>query len=79
MIQISKNLGFKVIEKNIRLKDIKKFDECFVTATGWGICSVKSINKKIFYNQNKTEKIQEEFSKLVRIDIVDQYLSFLNV
>ncbi len=79
VIQISKKLKLHVIEKNIKLKQIKNFDECFVTATGWGICSVKSINKKIFKNQNKTKQIQKKFSKLVGINIVDQYLNFLNV
>ena len=59
VIQISKKLNFKVIEKNIKLKDINKYDECFVTATGWGICSVKSINRKIFYNRNNTIQIQK--------------------
>jgi branched-subunit amino acid aminotransferase/4-amino-4-deoxychorismate lyase len=58
---------------------MRKYDECFVTATGWGICSVKSINRKIFYNRNKTKKIQEKYSKLVGINIVNQYLNFLNV
>lgn len=76
--QISKKLNFKIIERNIKLKDIKKFDECFVTATGWGICSVKSINKRIFLNQDKTTQIQKKFSKIVKVNIVNQYLSFLN-
>jgi len=78
MMQISKKLKFKVIEKNIQLKEIKKFDESFVTATGWGICAVKSINKKIFTNQKKTKQIQKNFGDIVKIDIVEQYLNFLN-
>jgi branched-chain amino acid aminotransferase len=78
VMQISKKLKFKVIEKNIQLKEIKKFDESFVTATGWGICPVKSINKKIFTNQKKTKQIQKNFGDIVKIDIVEQYLNFLN-
>ena len=78
VMQISKKLKFKVIEKNIQLKEIKKFDESFVTATGWGICPVKSINKKIFTNHKKTKQIQKNFGDIVKIDIVEQYLNFLN-
>ena len=61
---------------------MEKFNESFVTATGWGICPVKSLNKKNFIdfsNQNNTtQKIQNEFSKIVKTDIVKQYLNFLN-
>ena len=60
------------------LNEIKKFDESFVTATGWGICRVKSINKKIFKKQEKTKKIQTNYSKIVKTNIVEQYLNFLN-
>ena len=77
VIEISKKLKLKVIEKDISLKEVYTFNESFVTATGWGICSVKSLSKKIFKNQKYTKLIQQSFSKNVRIDIVNQYLSFL--
>ena len=51
VIKIAKKLNLKVVEKNISLKEINKFNESFVTATGWGICSVKSLNKKLFKDQ----------------------------
>ena len=78
VMEISRKLNFKVIEKNIKINEIKKFDESFVTATGWGICGVKSINKKIFKKQEKTKKIQTNYSKIVKTNIVEQYLNFLN-
>ena len=59
------------------LKEVKLFDECFVTATGWGICSVKSLNKKKFKEQKYTKQIQQSFSKHVELNIINQYLSFL--
>ena len=78
VMEISRKLNFKVIEKNIKINEIKKFDESFVTATGWGICGEKSINKKIFKKQEKTKKIQTNYSKIVKTNIVEQYLNFLN-
>jgi branched-subunit amino acid aminotransferase/4-amino-4-deoxychorismate lyase len=82
IIGVAKKTGFIIKEKDISLKDVEKFNESFVTATGWGICPVKSLNKKNFIdfgNQNNTtQKIQNEFSKIVKTDIVKQYLNFLN-
>ena len=56
VIEMSKKLKMKTLEKNISLKEVKLFDECFVTATGWGICSVKSLNKKNLKNKNIPNK-----------------------
>ncbi|MDC0617624.1 aminotransferase class IV [Candidatus Pelagibacter ubique] len=77
VIEMSKKLKMKTLEKNISLKEVKLFDECFVTATGWGICSVKSLNKKKFKEQKYTKQIQQSFSKHVELNIINQYLSFL--
>ena len=76
VIKISKKLKLNVIEKDISLKEVEKFSEAFVTATGWGICFVKSLNKKKFKNSIYTKLIQKSFSKNVGVDIVSQYLSF---
>ena len=76
VIKISKKLKLNVIEKDISLKEVYKFSEAFVTATGWGICFVKSLNKKKFKNSIYTKLIQKSFSKNVGVDIVSQYLSF---
>ena len=77
VIEMSKKLKMKTLEKNISLKEVKLFDECFVTATGWGICSVKSLNKKKFKEKKYTKQIQQSFSKHVELNIINQYLSFL--
>ena len=77
VIKIFKKLKINVIEKDISLKEIYTFSEAFVTATGWGICFVKSLNKKKFKNSTYTKLIQESFSKSVGVNIVKQYLSFL--
>ena len=77
VIKIAKKIKLKVVEKNISLKEINKFNESFVTATGWGICSVKSLNKKVFKDQVFTKQIQLSFSKSVKTNFVDQYLAFI--
>ena len=80
VMEIGKNLNLKVYEKNISLKEIRGFDEAFVTATGWGICPVKSINNIKFKNflksNNFTSQIQNIFGKKVKLDLKKQYLYF---
>ncbi len=80
VMEIGKNLNLKVYEKNISLKEIRRFDEAFVTATGWGICPVKSINNIKFKNflksNNFTSQIQNIFGKKVKLDLKKQYLYF---
>ena len=79
--KISKKKGLKFIKKNISLKEAYSCDESFITATGWGICPIKSLDKKIYFekiNNNKITKfLQDEYSKIVGISLVDQYLKFL--
>ena len=81
VIKISKKLNLNFFEKNISINEVKKCQEAFVTATGWGICPVKSINYFNFVNYNDnnnfTSIIQNEFSKIVRADLKKQYLNFL--
>ena len=77
VIKILKKLKYNVIEKDISLKDVRFCTEAFVTATGWGICPVRSLNKKKFNKNNITLKVQEAFNKIVKFNIVNQYLTFL--
>tara|TARA_B100001057_G_C22825506_1_gene941257 strand:- start:28 stop:921 length:894 start_codon:yes stop_codon:yes gene_type:complete len=68
------------VKKNIKLKDAYKSDECFITATGWGICPIKSLDKKKYFKKLSDYKIvpfiQNEYSKIVGLNIVNQYLKF---
>ena len=77
VIKILKKLKYSVIEKDISLKDVMFCTEAFVTATGWGICPVISLNKKKFNKNDITLKVQEAFNKMVKFNIVNQYLTFL--
>ena len=77
---ISKKNNLKFIKKNIKLNEAYKADECFITATGWGICPIRSLDKKIFQKNFSEYKvlnlIQNEYSKIVGLDFVKQYLKF---
>ncbi len=44
MLKVAVDNGYKVIEKNIRLEDIKSFDGAFVTSTSSKIMPVRSID-----------------------------------
>lgn len=44
MLKVAVDNGYKVIEKNIRLEDIKSFDGAFVTSTSSKIIPIKSID-----------------------------------
>ena len=48
VIKISKKLGYKVYEKHLKLKDIKKSKECFITGTAAEITPVRSIDNLNF-------------------------------
>ena len=77
---IAEKNGLKFIKKDIKLNEAYRSDECFITATGWGICPIKSLDNKKFFNKLKEYKIvpfiQNEYSKIVGIDFVKQYLKF---
>ena len=79
--KISTKNKLKFIKKDINLKEAYSCDECFITATGWGICQIKSLNKKIYIKKSKnnfvTKLFQNEYSKIVGLNLVDQYLKFL--
>lgn len=82
VIQLAKDLGLKVKEKNISIKEIKSMDECFLVGTAAEITPVSQI-EKINYGHKPgyiTSFLQEIYSKLVRGEIKKyfKWLTFLN-
>ena len=79
--KIAKKNGVQFIQIDMSLKEAYNCDESFITATGLGICPIKSFNKKVYMkkiNNNKiTKLLQDEYSKMVGVNLVDQYLKFL--
>ncbi len=66
VIDICKKNKIKVLEKKLKLIDIKKADGCFVTGTAAEVTPVKKINGLVFKNKNKhLSLIQSRFKKLI--------------
>ena len=79
--KIAKKKKIKFKKKDIKLKEAYKSEECFITATGWGICPIKSLDKKVFMKNKQlkiTKLIQDEYSKIVGLNLKNQYLKFIN-
>jgi len=68
IIKIAKDEGYKVIEKDISLKELKECDEAFFTGTAAEITPIFQIDRKII-NHGKvgliTKLLQEKFYKIV--------------
>jgi branched-chain amino acid aminotransferase len=78
-IQIAKDLGISVKEKQITLKEIKSVDEAFFTGTAVEICPIGKIDETLI-NQGKigeiTKKIKNIYQRVVRGQ-EERYLNWL--
>jgi branched-chain amino acid aminotransferase len=67
--ELAKNIGYKVIEKNITPYELFTADEVFFTGTAAEIIPVREINKRQIGNGKPgpiTKRLMEEFSRLVQ-------------
>ncbi len=71
VIKIAKNLGYKIIEKDIKPKEIKNFDEAFFTGTAVEITAIGQIDK-LKISQGKegeiTKKLKEKYHKITEAE-----------
>jgi branched-chain amino acid aminotransferase len=65
VITIAKNLGLRVVEKDIKPQEIKTFDEAFFTGTAAEITLISSIDKKKFKKFVIGKLIREEYQNIV--------------
>ncbi len=67
IMELAKNLGYKVKEKKMKLDDIHEADECFLTGTAAEVSPVGQIdNKKLKTNIGPiTKQLKEEFMDIV--------------
>ena len=81
VMDLAASLDIDVREKDIDLYDAYTADEAFVTSTSFCICPISSINGTSLSNNKVpgriTAQLQSAYSRLVGIDVVDQYLSRL--
>ena len=69
VITLAKDLGYKTVEKNLKLKDLYNADELFFTGTAAEITAIISLDKKKIANGKKgpvTTKIRKEYLKIVK-------------
>lgn len=69
VIEMAKNMGFKVKEMRLTLDEIDRYDCCFITGTSaeiQGVSEVSALGKKIkFTNNALIVKLQNEYARIV--------------
>ncbi len=78
IIRIAKDLKYKVVEKDIQLAELKKFDEAFFTGTAAEITAIGKIGRVAYA---KKSKVTAELAKAFQAAIHGQnkkYLSWLD-
>ena len=80
-IELAEKEGITVDQKDIDLFDAYTADEVFVTSTSFCVCAVSTVNgTRIGAGKVPgplTQQLQQAYSALVGIDIVQQYLRWL--
>lgn len=76
VIKIAKDLGFKVIEKNIDVSELKYYEEAFFTGTAAEIKKIGVIDEIVFEQFEKTQLIKEKFD-LIKRGKDKKYLNWL--
>lgn len=81
VIELARDLGLTVVEKDLTPYDAYRADEAIVTSTSFCLCPVASFDKLAVQNQSipgpVTQQLTDAFSNLVDFDFVGQYLSHL--
>lgn len=79
VMELARELNIEAREVDIDLYDCYTADESFVTSTSLCVCPVRSINGSVMATGNVpgpvTERLQQAYSGLVGMDVVEQYLS----
>ncbi|MFH2105241.1 MAG: branched-chain amino acid transaminase [Parcubacteria group bacterium] len=67
VITLAKDLGYKVEEKKLKIKDILEADECFLTGTAAEVSPVGQIDKQKLKNQlgPVTAKLKKKFGQVI--------------
>lgn len=69
VIEIAKNMGFELEERNIEEKDVTKFEEAFFTGTAAQIAPISKITlsdgSEVSFESENSEKISNEFDEVV--------------
>ena len=63
-----KEKGFKIVERKIKLEELKNFEACFLTGTAAEITPVSQISNYNFKVCNVISDLNDEYQNLVRKD-----------
>jgi branched-chain amino acid aminotransferase len=81
VIDLAREAGITVVEKDIDLYDAYTADEAFLTSTSLCICPVKSVNGSVIGDGRVpgavTRQLTEAYARFVDFDFVAQYLKRL--
>ncbi len=66
IIELAKKNGVKVVERKIKLDELKKFTGCFLTGTAAEITPVSKIEDNNFHIPKIVNKLWQDYSNLVR-------------
>lgn len=68
VMELARNLGYKVVERTVSVKDALSADECFFTGTAAEVTAIASIDNKKMKTANGpvTRQIREEFLKITK-------------
>ena len=64
VIKIAKNLGIRVVERHMKLEELQKASEVFVTGTAAEVTPVSQIGELVFKPSEISKKMIEEYSKI---------------
>jgi branched-chain amino acid aminotransferase len=69
VIEIAKDFGIKVLEKNILREEIFMADEAFLTGTAAEVTPIREVDGRVIGNGSRgpiTEKIQKKFFDIIK-------------
>ncbi|KKQ24108.1 MAG: D-amino-acid transaminase [Candidatus Roizmanbacteria bacterium GW2011_GWC2_37_13] len=66
VFMVARKNSYKIIEKNISLKDVSSYDGAFITSTSSKIIPVRSIDGKIYNYPEKLKKLMSLFDEFLK-------------
>ena len=70
VIKLAKSRGFEVVERHIRPEELSEFTECFVTGSAAEVTPVSQIGEYSFTPGNISLSLADDYSKMVRRELV---------
>jgi len=79
-IELCRDQGIRIEERNVSLHEVYTADEAFFTSTSLCICPLRSLNGQAFpaCPGPVTERLMAAFSEMIGMDYVAQYLDHLS-